>query len=81
MITVYGKHGCGYCVKAKNLLESKKIPFTYITLGEDVGINEFVAQYPDVKSAPFILNNDIPIGGFNDLESYLEETTGGNDSF
>lgn len=81
MITVYGKHNCGYCTKAKNLLELKKIPFTYLTIGEDIGVNEFIAQYPNVKSAPYILNNDVAIGGFNDLEIYIEETTGKNDNF
>ena len=81
MITVYGKQSCGYCVKAKNLLESKKIPFTYLSLGEDVGINEFKEQYPHVKTVPYILNNDFIIGGFTDLEEYLEETSGGSDSF
>ena len=81
MITVYGKHNCGYCTKAKNLLESKKIPFTYLNIGEDIGINEFREQYPDVRTAPFILNNDIVIGGFDHLQVYLEETTGKNDDF
>ena len=81
MITVYGKDNCGYCTKAKNLLESRSIPFTYLTVGEDIGINEFKEQYPDVKSVPFILNNDLIIGGFDNLQVYLEETAGGNDSF
>ena len=81
MITVYGKHNCGYCTKAKNLLESKKIPFTYLTIGEDIGINEFREQYPDVRSAPFILNNTDVIGGFDHLQVYLEETSGKNDDF
>jgi glutaredoxin len=81
MITVYGKHNCGYCTKAKNLLESKKIPYQYITIGEDIGVDEFVALYPNVRTAPYILNNSTAIGGFTDLQSYLEETSGGNESF
>jgi glutaredoxin 1 len=81
MITVYGKHGCGYCVKAKNLLESKKIPFTYLTLGEDVGINEFVAQYPEIRSVPFIINNNGILGGFNELQAYLEDIAGTAENF
>ena len=81
MITVYGKDNCGYCTKAKNLLETKKIPFTYLKIGEDIGINEFKEQYPDVRTVPFILNRDMAIGGFDNLQEYLESTTGGNDSF
>jgi glutaredoxin 1 len=77
MITVYGKHGCGYCVKAKNLLESKNIPYQYITIGEDIGVTEFVEMYPNVKSAPFILNKNNVIGGYDNLQKYIEETSSG----
>jgi len=77
MITVYGKNGCGYCVKAKNLLESRHIPYQYITIGEDIGVTEFVEKYPNVKSAPFILNRDNVIGGYDDLKQYIEETSSG----
>jgi len=82
MIIVYGKHGCGYCEKAKNLLEIKKIPYEYYTIGEDIGVNEFIDQYPNVRSAPFIINNDEVIGGFSELQRYVEETASGfGDSF
>ena len=82
MIIVYGKHGCGYCEKAKNLLEIKKIPYEYYTIGEDIGVNEFIDQYPNVRSAPFIINNNEVIGGFSELQKYIEETSSGfADSF
>lgn len=82
MIIVYGKHGCGYCEKAKNLLEIKKIPYEYYTIGEDIGVTEFVDQYPNVRSAPFIINNNEVIGGFSELQKYIEETSSGfADSF
>lgn len=81
MITVYGKHDCGYCTKAKNLLESKKIPFAYLSIGEDIGINEFREQYPHVRTVPFILSSEDVIGGFDDLKEYIESTTGLNDDF
>lgn len=82
MIVVYGKYGCGYCEKAKNLLDMKKIPYEYFTIGEDIGVNEFVEQFPDVRSAPFIINNNEVIGGYTDLQKYIEETSSGfTDSF
>ena len=82
MITIYGKYGCGYCEKAKNLLNSKNIKYEYISVGEELGINEFVEMYPNVKSVPYIINNKKIIGGFTDLQRYIEETSSGfADSF
>jgi glutaredoxin len=81
MITVYGKDNCGYCTKAKNLLESRSIPFTYLTVGEDIGINEFREQYPEIRSVPLIINNNGILGGFNELQAYLEDIAGTAENF
>jgi glutaredoxin len=77
MITVYGKDNCSYCTKAKELLNIKQIPYSYLKVGEDIGINEFVEMYPNIKSVPYILVNKTPIGGFTDLQKYIEETASG----
>jgi glutaredoxin len=81
MMIVYGKNDCGHCTKAKNILESRSIPFTYLTVGEDIGINEFREQYPEIRSVPFIINNNEILGGFSELQSYLEDIAGTAENF
>ena len=82
MITIYGKEGCSYCTRAVSLLEQKGIPHHYFSVGETIGITEFKEMFPAVKSVPYILNNSNVIGGFSELQQYLEETASGfADSF
>jgi glutaredoxin 1 len=82
VITVYGKEGCPYCTRAVNLLEQKEIPYQYFSVGETIGITEFKEMFPTVKTVPYIINNSNVIGGFSELQQYLEETASGfADSF
>ena len=82
MITIYGKEGCSYCTRAVNLLDQKGIPYKYFSVGETIGITEFKEMFPSVKTVPYIINNSNVIGGFSELQQYLEETTSGfADSF
>ena len=73
-IIIYSKDNCGYCVKAKSLLNS--LGLTYIekklenfltteALFEDIGKN--------VKSMPQIKINGDLIGGYNQLIEYLTD--------
>jgi glutaredoxin-related protein len=73
-ILIYTKNNCGYCVKAKNLLnnlgltyrEKKFEDFTSNeALFEDVGKN--------VRSMPQIKINGELIGGYNQLVEYLAD--------
>ncbi len=77
MLTVYGKDGCGYCVKAIDILNTKQMMYKYIKVGEDIGITEFTATYPNVKSVPFIVRGEEVIGTYSDLLKYVEETASG----
>ena len=73
-IILYSKDNCGYCVKAKSLLNN--LGLTYIekklenfltteALFEDIGKN--------VKSMPQIKINGELIGGYNQLIEYLTD--------
>lgn len=76
MITIYGKANCGFCTKAKDLVESRKLKYEY----RDIGINQFTldelhARAPVVvKSVPQIFIRSDYIGGYTDLIKYLEST-------
>jgi len=73
-VILYSKDNCGYCVKAKSLLNN--LGLTYIekklenfltteALFEDIGKN--------VKSMPQIKINGELIGGYNQLIEYLTD--------
>lgn len=77
MIEIYGKPNCNWCVKARELLNSKGINYKYYSVGEDVGIDFIIETFPGVKTVPIIVVDGFRIGGYEDLKGYIEETAGG----
>lgn len=82
MFTVFSKPACPYCDKAKALLQIKNLPFKVINLdvgqtqidGEEyMSVPDFKAKLPGVSSVPQIFYDDVLIGGFNQLDSYLKQ--------
>lgn len=73
MIEVYGRDNCQYCTKAVNLLELKKMEYTYYKLGIDLTLDELLEKFPDAKTVPIVVANGFRIGGFTELETYLVE--------
>jgi glutaredoxin 3 len=65
-VTMYTTRWCGYCVRAKALLNSKGVSFEEIDLGEDLDrarLNELTGG----STVPQILIGDKPIGGYTEL--------------
>ena len=69
--TVFGKENCPYCVRAKELLQSKLLEFTYRDVVEDevafLQMNSWVAEatgFP-VRTVPQIFLDQEYIGGDN----------------
>lgn len=77
MIEVYGKQNCNWCVKARELLNQKGINYKYYSVGEDVGIDFILENFPGVKTVPIVAVDGIRIGGYEELKGYIEETSGG----
>jgi len=71
-LTVYGKPQCTYCDKAKALLNSKGIEYTYIDLMEDAEALTFI-KATGAKSVPQVYNGRVLVGGFEDLSNWLAE--------
>ncbi|ODS22670.1 glutaredoxin [Candidatus Endobugula sertula] len=73
--TVFGREGCGFCVQAKRVLEAKELPFRYIDIHKE-GISkedlEKTVGRP-VKTVPQIFHGQEYIGGYTELEAYLEK--------
>lgn len=73
---IYSKPSCPWCVRAKQLLTSKNIPYTEYILGAD-GVTKATieARVPvsalPISSVPQIFLNDEYIGGCTDLMAKL----------
>lgn len=67
-VTIYTKFGCGYCFRAKRLLESKGVVFTEydITMG-GAKRAEMMERAPTARTVPQIFIGDTHVGGSDDL--------------
>jgi len=73
-ITLYTKSQCPYCVKAKQLLQNKKIDFIEIdiTNNQDL-IDEMLLKSSGRKTVPQIFIDDFCVGGYDDLYALNEK--------
>lgn len=73
LYTVYGKENCGYCTKAKKLLQSLELPFQYLSLEAGEWNKDDLESKLGVivKSVPQITYGNEYVGGFNQLEDFI----------
>ncbi len=73
-VEIYTKWTCGFCHRAKKLLESKGIAFEEydISMGGPKR-EEMMQRKPDARTVPQIFINDQPIGGSDDLAALERE--------
>ncbi|HEY7806123.1 MAG TPA: glutaredoxin 3 [Croceibacterium sp.] len=67
-VEIYTKMFCGYCHRAKRLLDSKGVNYVEF----DITMNgakrdEMIARAPGARTVPQIFIDDRPIGGSDDL--------------
>lgn len=67
-IEIYTKWGCGYCVRAKALLDSKRVPYEEFdtTMGGPARA-EMLRRAPGATTVPQIFIDGIHVGGSDDL--------------
>lgn len=72
--TVFGQPGCGYCVRAKQLLELRGLPCKYVDILAEgispIDLAETIGR--PVRSVPQIFHGKEYIGGFTELNQYLQ---------
>ena len=73
MYTIYSKPSCSYCLQARQLLETKQLPFVYKQLGADYTLQELLEVSPNARTFPVILKDGELIGGFTNLCEYLNQ--------
>ncbi len=73
--TIYGRPGCGFCVAAAKLLQSRSLPYEYIDMQEKGMSPAELAEAlgRSVRTVPQILHGDHYIGGYSELVPYLKE--------
>jgi glutaredoxin 3 len=66
-IRVYSTRWCGYCVRAKALLESRGIDYEEISLDDDPEFRQKLFDLTGGWTVPQILIDGRPIGGYGEL--------------
>lgn len=76
-VIIWSKYDCSFCDQAKELLRRYGIAFEEKKIGDGYTKEELLEAVPNARSVPQIFINDRHIGGFNELQKYIEETAGG----
>jgi glutaredoxin 3 len=66
-IEIYTTRWCGYCVRAKALLDGKGIPYEEISLDDDPAFRRRLEELTGGWTVPQILIDGVPIGGYTEL--------------
>ena len=64
---MYTTRWCGYCVRAKALLDGRGLPFEEISLDDDPGFRATLHDLTGGWTVPQILIDGRPIGGYTEL--------------
>jgi glutaredoxin 3 len=66
-IQMYTTSWCGYCVRAKALLDSRRLPYEEINLDDDPAFRQTIQDLTGGWTVPQILIDGQPIGGYTEL--------------
>ena len=74
LTTVWSKDNCSYCDQARALLTQRRIKNEKKKIGHGYTKEQLLEEVPTARTVPQIVINGKPIGGFNELKRYIEET-------
>ncbi|HWH05209.1 MAG TPA: glutaredoxin [Gaiellaceae bacterium] len=66
-VTVYTTRWCGYCVRAKMLLDDQGIAYEEVRVDDDPSFRQRLQELTGGWTVPQILIDDEPIGGYTEL--------------
>lgn len=78
---VWSKYHCPYCDQAKALLKSKNIEFEERKIGDGYTKEELLEAVPNARTVPQIFLDEKLIGGFNELQIYIQNNMEPQSSF
>lgn len=66
-ITIYTTAWCGYCTRAKALLEAKGLPYDEVSVDDDPGFRARLFDLTGGWTVPQVLIGGRPVGGYSEL--------------
>ena len=66
-IRIYTTRWCGYCVRAKALLDGKGLVYEEIHLDDDPAFRKTLHSLTGGRSVPQVLIDGEPVGGYTEL--------------
>ena len=78
--TIYGRTEpfCVYCDKAKKLAAAKGVDYIFVSVPEDMSVDEFMAKFPGRKTVPqIVVDGNLLPDGFSSFAELIENTMGG----
>jgi len=73
-ILIYSSYNCGYCDRAKKLLNEKKISYKEINIQDNPNEREAMLKKANGRrTVPQIFIKDVHIGGFQELHKIVIE--------
>jgi glutaredoxin 3 len=66
-VRIYTMRWCGYCARAKALLEARELPYDEVSLDGDPAFRQKLMDLTGAWTVPQIFIDDTPIGGYTEL--------------
>jgi glutaredoxin 3 len=70
LVEIWGRSGCSYCERAKQICKKFGLNYIYHQLDEDFTREELLERFPDAKTYPQIIVDGEYIGGHDDFVKY-----------
>ena len=74
--TIFGRPGCGFCIRAKQLLDMKGLPYNYVDIHKE-GLTQADLEKTigrPVRTVPQIFHGTDYVGGYTELEASLRQS-------
>ena len=66
-IHIYTTRWCGFCVRAKALLDTRGLPYEEVRLDDDPAFRQRLFDLTGGWTVPQILIDERPVGGYSEL--------------
>jgi glutaredoxin 3 len=66
-IKAYTLTNCSSCKHLKELFKRANVDYTEIVVRDDITVEDFKLNYPNVSQFPYVVIDDQPVGGLVDV--------------